>query len=423
MNLRCLLLLCTFAWGTFTLCGQSLVVYGLYKDPAASRSAPFQLAQLNPFTGALFPLYTLTNTYSVAISTSTYDPVQKRYIFQGFDKQQTQRYYSASVDTTNWLAPPSSARLPIELQYDLQSQKTYGLVYDRQTLYLVSMDEQTGIAKDSLPLDGINGVHFSSSTFNSNLHRYLFVGTDIQDQSHLYNVNVQTGQIMSAPVLPTDQIFFFYQYDLAADKLYALTKDRDTNKTPGQQLSKDAWLVELDTLTASSTRIGPAPVFTGNTSFLVGSDDYDQLSQTLIGAVRTAGGQDSLFLISTQSGSMTSYIAFPDGFSELECDNLVFALKTYQQLPTSTNLASAEAQPRAFPNPADRSLTLSFPAAYQATRVSLSDALGRTHLTQAVQMGEASINLDVSSFPTSIYWIRFENEQKRILTTLPVFIK
>ena len=63
---------------------------------------------------------------------------------------------------------------PIEMKYDLQNQKLYGLWWDGSMEHFGEIDTQTGIATSIATLPGVNAVAIETPTFDSNTGRFIF---------------------------------------------------------------------------------------------------------------------------------------------------------------------------------------------------------------------------------------------------------
>ena len=398
---------------------QGLRLYGLVNS--APGTGAFELVQVNPFTADTTSLYLIDQSRSIGVGSSTYDHQNRRYIFWGGDQQGNKRYFAAAVDSASYLAPTVQGRPPIELQYDLQEDVTYGLLWDENTSteYLVKVDLQTGMPYDSLMLPGVQAISLFSSGLNSNLHRYVFVGYDSNWTKRLYYINTQTGQIIVQPALPRGQYYRALQFDLNTNTLYGMLSKNDSSVTQvvanQTRYLNETFLVTVDTLTGQYTLVDSVPILSGfQTGIAGGSIDFDQLSRTFILVAQDDTSDFRLMLINVDSAQVYSDVPFPNFVYELECDNQVFARRAYRENTTDLPITEAEAQPlQLFPNPSSGQLEVSLPISTGAQRLRVIDATGREVFQQKLLQTETRKQLDLSFLPGGVYHIVVQEQNGR----------
>ncbi|MEM9983624.1 MAG: hypothetical protein AAF804_00885, partial [Bacteroidota bacterium] len=216
-----------------TTLAQGLELYGLRNSNQQNpQQSDFELVQVNPFTAVGTPLFTISNSFAVGAGASTYDHDGRRYIFWGRDDLGQDFFYQAMVDSNDWSQAPITGRAPAALQYDLQSQQTYGLAFDQGDIYLVKVDLNAGSAFDSLAIPSLSAVSLFSDGYNSNHHRFFFVGYDQGFQKRLYYLNSQNGQIIAQPALPDEEYLRALQFDNNSNQLIGLLARPNPNFPP-----------------------------------------------------------------------------------------------------------------------------------------------------------------------------------------------
>ncbi|MEO1415188.1 MAG: T9SS type A sorting domain-containing protein [Bacteroidota bacterium] len=411
------LILCSFA---YILPAQSLVIYGLQNDnPQNPNQSDFQLVQVNPFNGSTVALYTLPNTFAVIGGGSTYDPILKRFHFWGLDDNNAYTYFSASTGTPDLITNGINNFTPSELQYDLQTGITYGLEWDQTTSteYLMSIDPQTGLPVDSMPLAGVAAKAVWSSGYNSNHHRFFFVGIDNANVLRFYYIDAQTGQIVHQPQIARSPQFLALQYDLTTDQVIALEVQIDPTKPQQGGLDyRELWVSNVDTVTGLSTPISSAPIWEGYEWGIQGGfTDFDQQTETFMFLVvdPDSGGR-RLNLVDVNNGQLISTTPFPDLIFEIECDNLVFARTAYSNAPTSVReIAQTELQ--LYPNPTNGQFVLELPEGVQAERISVFDVQGREVAFSQIQQSPSDVVLKLEPTASGVYQVQVQTQAGELL--------
>ncbi len=401
---------------SFTLnYAQGLKLYGLRNSNQQNpQQGDFEFVQVDPFTAVGTSLFTITNSFAVGAGASTYDHDGRRYIFWGRNDNGQDFYYQAMVDSSDWSQAPIAGSPPIALQYDLQSQQTYGLAFDQGKVYLVKLDLAGGNAYDSLSIAGLSSVALFSDGYNSNHHRYFFVGYDQSNQKRLYYLNSQNGQIITQPTLATDEYFRALQFDHTSNQLIGLLAKRNSNFPPDPITSVDyteTFLVSVDTLTGQSTLLDSVPILAGyQTGIAGGSIDFDQLSRTMVMVAREDTGNFRLFLIDVANAQVISDVTFPEIVYELAVDNQVFARRAYTGQTTQVE-AKPEARLKLSPNPASSELKIEFPTSFQGGQLRLLNSMGQHILLQKIGVNQGFSELQVSHLPAGTYHCVVWNKQ------------
>ena len=209
------------------LIGQTL--YGLKKTVNGSMSIPFDVVNINPSTGNTTFEVSTNSLVAVAAGATAFDQQNKRYFCWGFNTNNSNRLYVMDIDDSTSNDFNLTGMQPIEIEYDLQHDKLYGLWWDGSMEHFGEIDTQTGQATSIATLPGVNAVAIGNSTFDSNTGRFLFMGVCV-NLTKLYSINVLDGCILSSPTLfQSGNRFFALEFNVNNNTLYGLVQDVDSS--------------------------------------------------------------------------------------------------------------------------------------------------------------------------------------------------
>ena len=193
MNIRTLSACVLITLLSTPLFGQTL--YGLKKTVNGSMTIPFDVVNIDPSTGNTTIEVSTNSLVAVAAGATAYDQQNKRYFCWGFNASNSKRLYVMDIDDSTSNDFNLTGIQPIEIEYDLQHQKLYGLWWDGSMEHFGEIDTQTGQATSIATLPGVNAVAIGNSTFDSNTGRFIFIGVS-GNQTKLYSINVLDGSIL-----------------------------------------------------------------------------------------------------------------------------------------------------------------------------------------------------------------------------------
>lgn len=350
MNKLILLLLIPFV--SF---GQTL--FGLKKTVNGSSTIPFDVVNINPFNGSTSIVLSTNSLIAVAAGASTYDQLNSRYICWGIDTQNNQNLYVMDLDNSQTESNLFSSAQAIEMEYDLQTQKAYGLWWDGTAEHFGEIDLSTGLVSSISILPGIEGVAIGNSTFDSNTGNYIFIGQE-GNQYKLYSVDAATGTIISSPSIweNGDRYSALEFNNQNGGKLYGLFQetDYDNYSQTYQSYYTDLRLAEIDLTTGNSTIIDPQTTVIGGyfSGYAVGGLCFDQQSQTYIVRVQNeTGGYLKLVDVSNANIIASTAISNDNYFYELQVDNFSFAREAYNLLASNQNGENNLDDLKIYPNP------------------------------------------------------------------------
>lgn len=313
----------------------SQTIFGLKKTVNGSPTIPFDVVSIDPMTGVTSAVLSTNSLIAVAAGASTYDQQNSRYICWGYDTQNNQKLYVMDLDSLLTVSTNFNSIQPIEMEYDLQTQKAYGLWWDGTAEYFGEIDLLTGGLTAISILPGVEAVAIGNSTFDSNTGTYIFIGVNAGNFK-LYSVNASTGNIINSPTIwQNNNKFSALEFNnRGGGQLYALYQDVDSNNysVNFQSYYTDLRLVEIDLVTGISTLVDPQSTVIGGylPGYAVGGLCFDQQSQTYIVRVQN---ELSTYLklvdVSTANIVASTAINSNDYFYELQVDNSIFANSFY----------------------------------------------------------------------------------------------
>ena len=341
-----LVLLITFFSSFACLSAQDEVpLYSLWWDGSAE-----YLVQIDPYTATHTIVDELPGIEAVALGSSTMISGTKLYVFKG---QSQNGFDIVFVNTQNGdiVNQVPAANYPsdffTELEYDLQSFQMWGLqtnlVTDtiitidsltNDTMFqtvnsmnsLVSVDVANGTVGVEYPILGTDAILVNSSTFNSNDGHYIYVGIDNNYDKRLYTIDVNTGLIVSNPIVSLGNAEL--HYDNTLDKLYGLgrSSENTTFDPVTGEASDTLVLFEIDPLTAAKTTIADYPSVSG---IVLGGTAYISDSSQYVFSGVAWGGSKKMYVTDVSTGQIVSQTAFTENYIELQIDEFEFSQKLY----------------------------------------------------------------------------------------------
>jgi hypothetical protein len=132
---------------------------------------------------------------------STFDSNRGLYIFTARDQYNEQRLYRINVQNGKILDQPLiDDYIFNELEYDLQDNKLYGIARKQSNVsqyFFVEINPLNAYPTIIRPIFGLNSVETGLSTFNHKTGAYIFVGKNKTSETHLYQLDVLSGSIIS----------------------------------------------------------------------------------------------------------------------------------------------------------------------------------------------------------------------------------
>ena len=395
-----------------TLIGQTL--YGLKKTVNGSMSIPFDVVNIDPYTGNTTFEVSTNSLIAVAAGATAYDQQNKRYFCWGFNASNSKRLYVMDIDDSTSNDFNLTSIQPIEIEYDLQNQKLYGLWWDGSMEHFGEIDTQTGIATSIATLPGVNAVAIGNSTFDSNTGRFIFIGVS-GNQTKLYSVNVLDGSVLSSPTLfQSGDRFSALEFNVNNNTLYGLVQDVDSSDFSSSFLSyfTNLKLAEIDINTGSIVSVNAQnPVISGYLpGYAIGGLCFDQSTQTYIIYVQNELGT-FLKIVDVISGNIlaSTPLTNNDYFYELQVDNYDFA-RSFYNLSKVENRISSAPEIHLYPIPATH--ILKFNTDIEIDKITIFNTIGQKIMEQNKPVGNI---IELKKMNRGIYYLRFQSSQHIVL--------
>ena len=392
----------------------SQTLYGLKKTENGSSTIPFDVVYIDPMTGSTEIVLSTNSLIGVAVGASTYDQLNSRYICWGFDTQNNQNLYVMDLDNLQTETNLFSSAPAIEMEYDLQTQKAYGLWWDGTAEHFGKIDLSTGLVSSISILPGVEAVAIGNSTFNSNTGNYIFIGQEA-NQFKLYNIDASTGAIINSPTIwqNGDRYSALEFNNQNGGKLYGLFQDVDYDNYSQtyQTYYTDLRLAEIDLTTGDATIIDPQSTVIGGyiPGYALGGLCFDQQSQTYIVRVQNETG-GYLKLVDVYNSNIIASTAISDDnyFYELQLDNYPFAIDAYNLLDSNENVQNNLDYLTIYPNPSTDFVYIN--GTDKELVAIVVDLLGKQVLRESINE-----KLDISQLEKGVYILQLSDGDK--LTT------
>ncbi len=143
----------------------------------------------------------MTDLKQFEAGNTTFDSNRGLYIFTARDQYNEKRLYRVNVQNGNILDQPLVDEYIFdELEYDLQDNKLYGMARKSSNVsqyFFVEINPLNAYPTIIRPIFGLQSVELGLSTFNHKTGAYIFVGENKNKETHLYQLDVLSGSIIS----------------------------------------------------------------------------------------------------------------------------------------------------------------------------------------------------------------------------------
>jgi hypothetical protein len=144
---------------------------------------------------------TLPNIKSFDTGNTTFDSNRGLYVFTARNADNEQHLYRINVQNGKILDQPLiDDYIFNELEYDLQDNKLYAIARKKSNIsqfFFVEINILTAYPTIIAPIFGLHSVELGLSTFNHKEGGYIFVGEDRDKKTHLYELEVLSGGVVS----------------------------------------------------------------------------------------------------------------------------------------------------------------------------------------------------------------------------------
>ena len=376
------------------------ILYGLKKTENGSTTIPFDIVNIDPLDGSTSIVLSTNSLIGVAAGATTYDQMNSKYICWGYDNQNNQNLYVMDLANLQTEINPFNSEQAIEMEYDLQNQKTYGLWWDGTAEHFGEINLSTGLVSSISTLPGVEAVAIGNSTFDSNNGKYIFIGYEV-NQYKLYTIDVLTGTIIHSPSIWQDgNSYSALEFNNQNGKLYGLLQDtdyEDYSQTYGNYYT-NLRLAEIDLISGSATIIDSQSTVIGGylTGYNLGGLCFDQQSQTYIVNVQN-GTANYLKLVNVSNAAIiaSTPISNDNYFYELQVDNMPFAEDAYNLSSSHPDNESTLGNITIYPNPSSDFMYVKNNIELEAVVI---DLLGKELIREKI-----TGRLDISSLEKGTY--------------------
>ena len=295
---------------------------------------------------------------------------------------------------------PFNSEQAIEMEYDLQNQKTYGLWWDGSAEHFGEIDLTTGLVSSISTLPGVEAVAIGNSTFDSNSGKYIFIGYEA-NQYKLYTIDALTGVIINSPTIwQNGNRYSALEFNNQNGKLYGLFQDtdyEDYSQSYGNYYT-NLRLAEIDLISGSATIIDSQSTVIGGylPGYNLGGLCFDQQSQTYIVNVQNETAK-YLKLVNVSNAAIiaSTPISNDNYFYELQVDNMPFAEDAYNLSSSHPHNESTLGNITIYPNPSSKYINVNIDSVLEAV---VFDLLGKELLRENI-----TGRLDISSLEKGTY--------------------
>ena len=376
------------------------ILYGLKKTENGSTTIPFDVVNIDPLDGSTSIVLSTNSLIGVAAGATTYDQMNSKYICWGYDNQNNQNLYVMDLANLQTEINPFNSEQAIEMEYDLQNQKTYGLWWDGTAEHFGEINLSTGLVSSISTLPGVEAVAIGNSTFDSNNGKYIFIGYEV-NQYKLYTIDVLTGTIIHSPSIWQDgNSYSALEFNNQNGKLYGLLQDtdyEDYSQTYGNYYT-NLRLAEIDLISGSATIIDSQSTVIGGylTGYNLGGLCFDQQSQTYIVNVQNETA-NYLKLVNVSNAAIiaSTPISNDNYFYELQVDNMPFAEDAYNLSSSHLDNESTLRNITIYPTPSSKYINVNIDSELEAVVI---DLLGKELIREKI-----TGRLDISSLEKGTY--------------------
>ena len=375
------------------------ILYGLKKTENGSTTIPFDVVNIDPLDGSTSIVLSTNSLIGVAAGATTYDQMNSRYICWGYDNQNNQNLYVMDLANLQTEINPFNSEQAIEMEYDLQNQKTYGLWWDGSAEHFGEIDLTTGLVSSISTLPGVEAVAIGNSTFDSNSGKYIFIGYEA-NQYKLYTIDALTGAIINSPTIwQNGNRYSALEFNNQNGKLYGLFQDtdyEDYSQSYGNYYT-NLRLAEIDLISGSATIIDSQSTVIGGylPGYNLGGLCFDQQSQTYIVNVQNETAK-YLKLVNVNAVIIASTpISNDNYFYELQVDNMPFAEDAYNLSSSHPDNESTLGNITIYPNPSSKYINVNIDSVLEAV---VFDLLGKELIRENI-----TGRLDISSLEKGTY--------------------
>jgi hypothetical protein len=338
---------------------QDMSIYGFYRENGTPPENFVTLAKMDPLSGSIDELDTISPIYAYALGSSTFDQANQFYIFKGVDTGNVMKLISRDVTNNITVFAPKNEITINDFQYDMNSQNLYALgnyisdsilidtmnggtyLYEYATNFM-AMNIQTGESVEVGQISNLSAFPVGNSTFDSNNGRYIVSGYDSTFVTRIFVINPETGEtIQETPVsLLQGEYLNELEYNNEDNNLYGIYRNNNSNTMAIASVSIQTGEIEV------------VEVIEDAFAFTPGASVFDQMSQSFIFFYFNAAMQTRLITYDVSEGVVISNVPVDGYFTEIEVDNSAYATLKYGTTAIWPSTLTVD-QLEVYPNPAE----------------------------------------------------------------------
>lgn len=327
-------------------------------------------AQVNPTTC----IYTIIDSIPIikwiSVGTSTFDKINKRYVFIGLDNGSGK--YLCSIDATNGstVSIPQMTSNFGGLKFDNATGILYGLHWSSS----LSNAEFVTINPSTLAYIVIKNINITSIgsdvTFDDLNHRYIILAGDSAGTQCLFSIDAATGNIISKPALSGVSGI---QFDNSSGNIYGLRWNNSL---------QTEYFVSVNITNGAITDINSIPLVAG---IAMGYPTFDEVNKRYSFMGIDNSSNKYLFTLDATNGQtvwnpLFPYIPPPGNLIETEYDNStgnLYALH-WGSIENSVIENMQAGTINIFPNPFSNQTTLWTDHFFQNATLTVNNCFGQT---------------------------------------------
>ncbi len=364
------------------------------------------LAQINPLTGEIITIDSVTPLSAYSLGTSVFDSYNQTYSLIGVDPSQTFRFYNWMVENDSMFSMPSVNALINDLQHDMRYLSFYGLgsypidpINGIYGMRFLEIDQQTGDVTELNKMPEARAFPVGSTAYDANGGYYIANILDDQFNSLIYTIKGNTGEVVSIiPIsLPPGMDILNLEYNNQDDLVYGLIRNLNANWFGVGSLNPESGLLVDTVFTIPDLQY-----------FVQGGSVFHQMSQNYVLYYIDTENNSRLLSVNVSSRSLTANPIIPDYFSELQVDNNEYAMTAYHN---TVDLIETNKEDKilVYPNPAKEILKikLSDQISDELTGIELYNSnynLIESHNGLSISGSEHTMN--ISNLTSGIYTVR-----------------
>jgi hypothetical protein len=366
---------------TFFTYSQDIILYGFL--PSSPDTEFLRLAHFDPISGNVVDEDSIYSATAYALGSSSFDAVQKAFIFIGADTAWNFRLYTRAIRTKSTISSPVFSETLNDLQYDMNSMNTYGMgsyisdstlidtlndfwEYQYATRFM-QIEQESGVLTELNQMPDISAFPAGSSTFDANNGRYIVNAYDTSFVERMVVIDAATGTVLSKePIgLNAGDYLNNLEYNNEDDKIYGFYRGSDNTYYA---------LISIDI--NNEFEVDTIYTFTDLQYFFQGGAVFHQASQSYIMFYIDTTNTNRIAVIDVLTGDLTANPISNESISEIEVDNTEYALAKYHETVGILDELNSNKEFVIYPNPISSGASLHYQGKTVPEQIRIYNARG-----------------------------------------------